>query len=139
MKLKFWKRSPIDMSLKNNFPSLRLHRRPKIPVGRPNEVISVIIAWIAGVWGADIGISLGIGSLGFTWGNLITVVATVGLSIWSMTSGQKGVGRGAGQMGAGKTLDQNGQLVNTRQAAKVLPIIYGIARVGGNVILKERS
>lgn len=145
--------SAIDMSLKNNFPSLRLHRRPLIPSGRPNDIISTIITAVAVVAGATTsaagltGLGFGIGfGLMVTWTGLATVIVAatvIGLSVWSMVSGQKGKagsGAGAGGIGGGgKTLDQGGQLVNTRQAGKVLPIIYGIARIGGNWVLGRPS
>ncbi len=51
-----------------------------------------------------------------------------------MAGGKKGAGGGIES-----ALEQNGQLINTRQATKPLPIIYGIARVGGNWVFARPS
>jgi hypothetical protein len=139
----------IDMSLANNFPSLRLQRRPKIPLYRPHDIISSIIVALgiaSATTMATTGVTIGLG-IGLTWAGITSIIvaaATIGLSIWSMvgSGGQKGAAGGGlagGQAGGGKAIDQNGQLVNTRQAAKVLPIIYGIARVGGNWVFGRPS
>jgi hypothetical protein len=130
----------INVKLKENF-NLPQISKPS-PVGRLRvfliPIIDAVVAVVAGLGtGGVVGIGLGAGI--FTIGQIVVygaMIAAIGLTVWNMVAGQKGkAGGGAvgGQIGGAKTIDQNGQLVNTRQAAKVLPIIYGVARVGGNI------
>jgi hypothetical protein len=155
----------IDISFKNNFPGLMPKRHGvrnrlynfKIlrtqPAGRPKDIISTIIVAL-GIASAATMTTTGVGltifglTMGLTWSGITSIIvaaATIGLTVWSMvgSGGQKGMAGGGGgalgQIGGAKAIDQNGQLVNTRQAAKVLPIIYGIARVGGNWIFGRPS
>jgi hypothetical protein len=146
MNLRFWEREPIDMSIEGNFPDLELKQhglRNRLhnfrifrtqPVGRPKEIISSILVAIgiisAETAGTVVGIAIGGTVYGLTLGGLLTVVAVIGLTVWSMVGGASGGGKIAG--GVESALEQNGQLVNTRQASKPLFVVYGIARVGGN-------
>jgi hypothetical protein len=137
------------MSLEDNFPGLFPQRHGlrnrlrnfKIlktqAVHAPRDIISTILVGLgivsAGTAGAAaIGITIGGVVFGLTLSGWISLAVIIGLTVWSMMAGGK-------TGGTIPPLDQNGQLVNTRQAAKVLPVIYGIARVGGNWVFSRPS
>ena len=144
----FWKRPEVDLNIRNNFNIPELHK-PSI-VGRMNEVISAIVTAVASAIGTFLSgnpmiIVAGIGGyfyMSASRGRSSIAAAVVGLAVWSYTSSQKGSGtsKGGGSMlGGGLAIDQNGQLINTRQAAKVLPVVYGITKVGGNWVFSRPS
>lgn len=135
MKLRFWKREPLDLTINSNFDIPQLRKRTI--VGRMHDIISSIIVGlgIGGATAASMGATIvtiaGITITGYTITSIITVAIVIGLSVWSMTSGgQKN--RSTDMPG----LDQNGQLVNTRQASKPLPVVYGTHRTGRNWIVR---
>lgn len=157
MRLRFWKQNPIDMNIEKNFPSLwekRYGLRNRLrnfrifrtqPVGRPKELITTILVALGAITaetaaGGIVGIAVGGMVYGLSLSTIYTVAtiaAVIGFSAWTMFSEKSGgVSRGAGAgtgAGALPTIDQNGQLVNTRQSSKPMQVIYGVCRVGGNV------
>ena len=128
------------MNLRNNFDIPGFRRRPLIPFGRLNGEVALIAT---AIWTAltttGFGITVAGVTVGITWGGAIVVAAVIGLEIWSLTSQGGGSGRAGPGLAGGSSIDQNGQLVNTRQATKILPILYGIVRVGGNWIFSRPS
>jgi hypothetical protein len=138
--MRFWKRASVDMNIRNNFDIPDLRERSM--AGRMHDVISLIAGIVAAIIPslATSGVIVaGIGAL--SWASIIATVvvvgAVIGFAAWSATSGAGG--RSGSGIGGSASIDQNGQLVNTRQAAKVLPILYGIVRVGGNWIFSRPS
>lgn len=123
------------MSLETNF-GMRFRRRPFWgPVYRVRDVISTIVSVVGAVvefLGTDVGVTLGLGTIGLTWGQVAVAVLSLGLSVWMMSGGKK-------SGGPESSLEQNGQLVNTRQASKPLGVIYGIMKVGGNWVFSRVS
>jgi hypothetical protein len=138
------------MSLETNF-GIRQRRRPLIPLYRPNDVISGLTAIVSAVIGAISGTSAAavsgviiggvlISSTAIAYG--VVIAAVIGLTVWSMTAGGKSGSSSGGALGLGAgthAIEQNGQLVNTRQSSKVLLVVYGIYRVGGNWVFSRPS
>jgi hypothetical protein len=114
----------INVSLGDNFPEFKRKSwfRKRFPLNRPRDIISTILAYVV--------ITLPI--LGEITIGTILYVAVIGYSVWTMFSSKAG---GTGM----PPVDQNGQLVNTRQSSKTLPVVYGVARVGGNWVFSRPS
>ena len=154
------KKNKINMSFKATFPELlskkyglknRLRNFRILntqPVGRPKDIISSIIVALGIASAATMtttGVTIGLG-IGLTWAGITSVVvaaATIGFTVWSAFSQKSGGVGGGGGAGGGTmaltTIDQNGQLVNTRQSSKPLQVIYGKCRVGNNWVFARPS
>jgi hypothetical protein len=122
----------IDMSLETNF-GMRFRRRPFLgPVYRPRDIISTIITAvstvIANLVPAWAGATAYLIAANLVYGLIYGVM--IGLSIWSMSGGKK-------SGGPESSLEQNGQLVNTRQSSKPLPVIYGVCKIGRNRVFRK--
>jgi hypothetical protein len=123
------KRNEIDLTLDGNFRIPELHRSSNIRL----RVTTLLTALWPSVLGAEIGGLLGT----ITWAEAISAVLTVGFVVASIVMGvvanaQQGHERTTSQL-------ENAQLVNTKQSAQPMRVVYGIMKVGGNWVFSRAS
>jgi hypothetical protein len=125
---------------KSRFRNFRIFNLP--PVGHLNEaIVGILVAVWTTLTTTGFGVTVAGVTVGITWAGAIAVAGVIGLTVYSMTSQTGKGGRGGVPPGVGdiSSIDNNGQLVNTRQSSKPLIVIYGVYRSGANVIFDRGS
>lgn len=106
-------------------------------VARLHEVVTSIISAVGGIV-SSIGDFLAIpvtvaGTQIGTIGSLLNFVLHIATTIYSVCSGA------SGKQETYHSLDENGQLVNTRQSNDPIRVVYGMAKTGGTWIYNKSS
>lgn len=121
-------------------PSLRFEDNFPIPRRRPSTLYEFIAGIIASIIGGTmtpetvIGISIGGTVYGLELTAIVEIAIIGAVLCYSFLSGQ-----GGGKSSFIKNVDQNGQLVNTKQAGEPVKVAYGKIKVGGNWVACDPS
>jgi len=137
MRLNVFDKSP-DLRFESLFPEAQPSGKKKSSI--LHEPISAILvsigAALSAVTGGIVG-AAGIVVAGYlvSWGTVLTVIV-IAFTLYSyVAAGKKGR---TGRTGL-QSIDESGQLINTRETSTPVKLIYGKAKVGGNWVFAEQS
>jgi hypothetical protein len=120
----------IDLNPNNLFPKKPLAIRLREAI---LGIIGEAISWVGTTLSSE---ALG---LGITWGQVISGVVSIGLTIYSAVRSTGGKAGTDGGLRTPNQIDTNGQLVNTRQSSDPLRVVYGIVKTGGTWLFSKPS
>lgn len=135
MKWKFWGKPSGSVKCKDNFPNLLFNKPKEVVLGGPlvGAIATLLFSGLGVTGGITIaGMYIGLANL---MASLIVAGIGLGLSMLSASLLKPKIPKLSGDMmNEQSTLESGGTLVNTRSIGEVVRVLYGQARIGGNIV-----